>query len=110
LMLTCRLFRDWKRPFRNPIACSERMRTIETWLLNSSLRGRSRSGFLYGATTQFSIYLFLHGYTELDKVHGPTGYAESAQINSPSSISVSRSFTMRVSSQAVESCVLPVKP
>jgi hypothetical protein len=40
------------RPFRKPIACSERMRTMETWLLKRVLSGVLESGFLYGATSQ----------------------------------------------------------
>jgi len=54
-----RCFSEGNRPLRNPMACSDRMRTMETWLLKTSLSGKSRSGFLYGATTQTLIYIHL---------------------------------------------------
>ena len=50
---------DCKRPLRKPVACSERIRSIETRLLNASLSGWSRSGRLYGATTQLSICQYM---------------------------------------------------
>jgi hypothetical protein len=46
LMLRCRFLSEWKWPLRNPIACSDHMCTLDTCLLNSSLSGRSCSGFL----------------------------------------------------------------
>ena len=54
-----RCFSEGNHPLRNPMACLDQMRTMETWLLKTSLSGKSRSGFLYGATTQTLIYIHL---------------------------------------------------